>query len=138
AAVRSFMRGMPLEDLVNPAAAARPFLDVNRAAAEPDLRVFLHQPQTGARRVAKALFRVVSEERSMQHSAAVQEKVRLHEDTVFPVLPVDTGHFAQPYYPFVLRGLRSRIPPYVSDVLADQPLPPEITNLVDGIVVVRC
>ena len=138
AAVQSFRGSVPLEDLVDPLAAARPVHDLNLKQAVPEMRDFLTQPQSGARGVAKEVLRAISDERLMQFSALVAERVRLHDDLIFPELPTDSGHFAEPYFPFVLRGLRSRPPSYVSDILADQPVPSEVSDLVGGVVVVRC
>jgi len=53
-------------------------------------------------------------------------------------LPPDKGHFSEPYFQHILRGLRTRVPDYVHDILADQPLPPAVTDKVGGIVLVRC
>lgn len=56
---------------------------------------------------------------------------------VFRKLPEDSGHFNQPYWPFVFRGLRTRAPQYVLDVEHGQNPPAWLTELVDGMVVVR-
>ncbi len=43
-------------------------------------------------------------------------------DRVFRDLPTDAGHFAEPYFGHVLRGLRTRPPEYVTAVLEGVPM----------------
>ena len=138
AAALAFSASMPLEDLVDPAIAAGPVRDLNLREVEPDLREFLLQDQVGARRVARELFRIISDERSMQLSADVADRSVRATDLVFPDLPQDMGHFQEPYFRHILRGLRNRIPDYVQEVMAGQLPPPPVANLVSGIIVVLC
>jgi hypothetical protein len=133
----AFQTSMPLEDFVNPAATG-PVRDLNLEEAEPGLREFLLQEQVGARRVARELFRIVSADRTMQLSADVADRIVTATDLVFTDLPPDMGHFREPYLRHLLRGLRTRVPGYVQDVLAGEPPPPVVTGLVGGIVVIHC
>jgi hypothetical protein len=137
AANLAFQTSMPLEDFVNPAATG-PVHDLNLDEVEPGLREFLLQEQTGARQVARELFRIVSADRTMQFSSDVADRVVTAADPVFTDLPTDKGHFSEPYFWHILRGLRTGVPDYVHDVLAGQPPPPAVTRTVGGIVVVRC
>jgi len=138
AATLALSTSLPLEDFVNPEMTAEPVHDLNLQNLQPDLRQFLLQRQIGARQVARELFRMVSDDRSMQFSADVADRAVTAADTVFADLPQDMGHFSEPYFRHVLRGLRTRVPDYVHDVVAGQRPPKEITDRVGGIVVVRC
>ena len=138
AATLAFSTSVPLEDFVHPDPAAGVVRDLNLRLVEPGLREFLVQEQTGVRQVARELFRVISADRMMQFSMDVAEHVDTAADTVFLDLPLDTGHFSTPYFPHILRGLRTRPPAYVQDVLTGQRPPPAVTEKVGGIVVVRC
>jgi len=132
-----FQTSTPLEDFVSPA-PTEPVHDLNLDEVEPSLRDFLVQEQTGARQIARELFRIVSADRAMQFSADVADRVVTAANPVFTDLPQDRGHFSEPYFRHILRGLRTGLPDYVHDVLADQPPPPDIAGAVGGIVVVRC
>jgi hypothetical protein len=137
AANLAFQTSLPLEDFVNPAEAG-PVRDVNLSAVEPGLREFLLQEQLGARQVARELVRLVSANRSMQFSNDIADRVVTAADPVFADLPPDRGHFSQPYFRHILRGLRAAVPDYVKDVLAGQLPAPAVTRMVAGIVVVHC
>ncbi|ADL45975.1 hypothetical protein [Micromonospora aurantiaca (nom. illeg.)] len=137
AATGTFLYSKPLEDLVNPDLAARPIQDLNLCNVDMELRRLLLTPQVGARLVAKEVFRMVAEMRMGQLSAAVADRVELEDDIIFPDLPLDSGHFSRPYYPYVMRGLRRRLPDTVQHVLNGKP-PPEEFHGVAGLVVVYC
>jgi hypothetical protein len=72
------------------------------------------------------------------YSIDAAERVVTAPDPVSTDLPPDKGHFSEPCFQHILRGLRTRIPDYVHDVLAGQPPLPAIADKVGGIVVVRC
>ena len=58
-------------------------------------------------------------------------------DRVFTRLPTDRGHFAEPYFDHVLRGLRREPPEYVAAALAGLPmeeLAPELEGI-EGLVI---
>jgi hypothetical protein len=137
AANLAFQTSMPLEDFVNPAATG-PVRDFNLDDVQPGLREFLLRDQTGARQVARELFRIVSADRAGMYSIDAAERVVTAADPVFSNLPPDKGHFREPYFRHILRGLRTQLPDYVLDVLAGQPVPQTITDMVGGIVVLRC
>jgi hypothetical protein len=95
--------------------------DLNLRNLSGDLRAFLLEGQTGARQVAKAVFDQVSKVRQMQALLA-EPRLRIGDDTqVFPDLPDDPGHFGEPYYRHVFRGLRRKPPRYVQQIMEGQP-----------------
>jgi hypothetical protein len=138
AANMNFRASKPLEDFVTPAATDGPVKDLNLDEIEPRLREFLLHEQMGARHVARELFRLISVERAKQLSADVADRVVKAPDPVFTDLPLDRGHFTEPYFPYIFRGLRGGIPDYVNDVLAGQPPPSAIADKVGGVVVLHC
>jgi hypothetical protein len=132
------LEGVPLEDLADTARPAGVVKDVNfrQLSAGSELRAFLVEPQSGPSEVAKQIFRSVSVRRANQKSAAVAERLELVGEQVFSDFPGDRGHFAIPYFPHVLRGLRKNPPNYVRDLLADLAVPSEVSEAVDGIVLI--
>lgn len=138
AAADAFRSSVPLEDLADPSAAPGPVGDLSLRTLDSDVQAFLLRGQTGARHVARTIFKAVAEDRLKDYSATVAERVDNYVDTVFVHLPRDKGHFSEPYFPHVLRGLRVAVPAYVQDVLAGQPPPASVTEHLGGIVVVRC
>lgn len=58
---------------------------------------------------------------------------------VFTALPGDTGHFDEPYFEHVLRGLRSDPPAYVAALLEGDPIEEIESELegIDGLVVIK-
>jgi hypothetical protein len=129
---------IPLEDLADPAAEPGPIYDFNLDEIGPDLRDFLLQGQSGARHVARMLFKRVSETRRGMFSTDVAERAHTERAAVFSDLPLDSAHFGVPYFAHILQGLRSEAPSYVTDVLAGQHLPETVTDNIGGIVVLRC
>ncbi len=127
----------PLETLGDPTHQPVCRYDLNLRLVDDALRDFLLQPQQGARLIAKTLFERVSSVRRLQFSAATLDKVAGDTAQVFHEYPSDRGHLGVPYYEHILRGLRVSAPSYVLDLLADQPLPPEVSSKVAGIVVVH-
>ena len=130
-----------LEDLALPATplgdSRVPDLNLNHQNLDPDVRAFLMQPQTGVRNVAKDIFKIVSELRSLQFSAATLDATLESgvEDAVFRVLPEDRGHFSESYFHHCLRGLRRRPPAYVDSILQGEEakLPPNVS----GVTIIR-
>jgi len=129
---------IPLEDLADPAAAPGPIRDLNLRDTTSELRAFLLEGQTGARRVARMLFKTVSDARSGMFSLDVAERGRVDATVVFDEVPLDSAHFGVPYFQHMLRGLRSELPSYVQDVLAGRRAPTSVTDYVGGILVIRC
>jgi hypothetical protein len=131
----TFAEGVPLEDLGDSPGSAGAVRDVNfRELPLGELRDFLLEDQVGPREVAKHIFKAVSTRRSAQHSAAVAERVEMVGEQVFDELPRDRGHFAEAYYPHVLRGLRRNWPGYVRDLAAGFSPPLEVSRRVAGVV----
>lgn len=126
---------MPLEDMANPDLAAGKVIDVNHFKMSDDLRTFLLKPQSGARAVAKVFFETVSSMRSGQFSAVRAESLTGLSDQVFKVLPADRTHNGDRYFDHVFRGLRSRLPNYVADVLNGASPPDWLKQLSGGLVV---
>ncbi|HVX19910.1 MAG TPA: hypothetical protein VHB02_01030 [Acidimicrobiales bacterium] len=129
---------IPLEDLADTSAALGPIRDLNLRDTTSELRAFLLERQSGARRIAQMIFKTVSEARSGMFSLDVAERGRVDTAAVFDDLPLDSAHFGVPYFQHVLRGLRSELPSYVQDMLAGRPPPTSVTNYVGGIVAIRC
>lgn len=75
--------------------------------------------------------------RRLQFSAVTIDKIAGDTAQVFHEYPSDRGHLGVSYYEHILRGLRVSAPSYVHDVLADQPLSPEVSSQAAGIVVVQ-
>lgn len=136
--VTRVQNSMPLEDFIDPSRADEPVYDLNLDEVEPSLLDFLLHEQTGARRVARKLFRIISAEQVIDLSVNVADRPVTAADLVFTDLPPDREHFREPYFRHILRGLRTRVPDYVQDVLVGQPPPQALTGAVEGMVVVRC
>ncbi|CRK56919.1 hypothetical protein [Alloactinosynnema sp. L-07] len=140
AAEEALGHSVALEDLADPTVAAGPIVDLNWRATEPQLRAFLAQGQQGAKHVARTIFSTVSRARAGMFSVAVEDHVNtdVPGEPVFPVLPMDRGHLRVPYFPHILRGLRTTPPGYVQDVLAGVEPPAWVRDKVAGVVVVPC
>lgn len=127
----------PLEDLVDPS-RSRPHLwqeGIDRAPAE--VAAFLSTPQSGARAIARAMVDQLAEVRFGQFGQVAEAQgVVLNEDSVFPQVPDDVGHFGVPYYANVLQGLRRQLPPVILDVLNDQASVASLGDSIEGLVVV--
>ncbi len=128
---------IPVETLVRPGEQPDCSGDLNLAIVDDELRDLLLANQHGARKVAKALFERVSSARTMQFSAATKMMIEGDAEQVFDRYPSDRGHLGVAYYEHILRGLRTAAPAYVLDVLADQPVPRAVADLVEGIVIVQ-
>jgi len=134
AAVAAFHHSIPIEDLADPGTPQPPIMDLNLRSLNSSLREFLMRPQSGVRRVARHIFADVSRTRSPMFAAAVAEKVE-SDSSVFSNLPADMGHFGLPYFPHVLRGLRSAIPTYVETIALGGGRPEWMPPNVAGIVI---
>lgn len=139
AASQAFVQGTPLEQL--------PFHD-NRSRAlygylladgslSPALKQFLQQPQRGARAAARVLLDRVAFERQLQFSGVSSDTVDVGGEPLFDTLPLDRGHFREPYFQHILRGLRAAPPAYVMDALVGGPLPSWVRQSVAGVVIAR-
>lgn len=127
---------LPLEDLADGGPDGLVF-DVNLDALPEDLRAFLMQRQSGARAVARAVFAAVAKARASSFSATPGTLDRQGVRATFEELPHDRGHFHEPYYPHVLRGLGCEPPQYVQDVLDVGQPSPKIILPAAGVVVIR-
>ena len=97
---------------------------------DPQLQAFLQEepPAGGARQVARMLLAQLQDLRAQQFGVATQDVVHrpsVSPDAVFKELPDDRGHFGEPYFEHVLRGLRSRAPWYIEELVQG--------GLVDGV-----
>lgn len=137
-ATAALNESIPLEDLADPNACPGPIQDLNLGETREELRTFLLEGQTGARHVARTIFKTVSDARSGMFSLDVAERGPVRTDVVFDDLPLDSAHFGVPYFLHLLGGLRRELPPYVQDVLAGKRPPASVTDHVGGIVVIRC
>lgn len=112
----------PLECLACPwSRPLPPGADLRLHLLDSDLQAFLDQVPTGvARKVARWLLVQITETR-LSHlrktSADTSPKAAADSETVFSNLPDDRGHFEEPYFEHVLRGLRRQPPWYVSELL---------------------
>ena len=124
-AVRIFETSEPLEDLADPSRSSLRVPDLNFKVVGDDLKAFLRDPQTGARQVAKAFFKQVSDLRSLAFRRAGDPVVRYDSSQMFTDLPPDPGHFGVPYFEHVLRGLRTGLPAEIEDLLPGAPVQPD-------------
>ncbi|WP_433223379.1 hypothetical protein [Microtetraspora malaysiensis] len=134
-AAEVFHHSLPLEDLADAHWPQRPLEPL--AEVSPEVAELMRNPQTGARRIVKALLAPVHEMRRGQFSAAVADRADIVDEAVFTNLPADRGHFSVPYLAHVLGGLRHSPPGYVGDVLAGRRPPRWVTDSVAGIVIVH-
>jgi hypothetical protein len=130
--------GLPLETIADRRHSVAPVWDANLSEADEELKSFLDEPQTGARRVAQLVFERVCSIRWLAHSASTWTPLARGLESVFQSLPDDAGHYTRPYFPEILDGLRWEAPDYVLDVLADQPLPSWLTNRYAGVAILSC
>ncbi len=98
-----------------------------------DLTAFLYDPQLSAKAVARHLLKQVIDVRIGQFSLDVGD-VRVASEQVYRDLPDGRGHMYEPYFPNILRGLRTSPPSYVYDLLEgraiEAPMPPSIAGVV--------
>ncbi len=133
----AYRQSVPLEDLADPSASPELIRDLNFPTLPEDLKTFLSQRQHGARHVARMIFKAVSEVRAAQFGHAIAERVDTGAGALFQATPRDHGHFRASYFPHILRGLRSEVPAYVTDVLEGRQPPSWVTDHADGMVVMH-
>ncbi len=134
----TYCMSMPLEEVANPLSPDGNIVVPSGRELPDEVRRFLANPQSGARRIAKALLRPVAQIRMGQFSPAVMDRaLDLDSEMAFSRLPTDRGHFGEPYLPHVLRGLRREIPDYVLNLRRGVMPGPELTDRLAGIVVVE-
>jgi hypothetical protein len=127
----------PLEDLVDPACSPGPIWDVNLTELGPgELRDFLLRAQCGPKEVARRMFKVIADDRRSSFSAALAEPTTVAGAPIFPTVPKDTGHYPGSYFDHFLRGLRWSLPEYVRDLRQGRAVSAEISDQVDGVVLV--
>jgi hypothetical protein len=106
------------------------------AVTDPGLLQFLTgQPSTLPSLVARGVLAQLTSARFGQFREATPELERLDREVLgrlFTDLPLDQGHFAEPYFDHVLRGLRREPPWYVAAALEGVPME-EIGADVEGI-----
>lgn len=135
-ALDAFQCSSPIEDLADPAHSPALIHDLNLRYVSPEVRRFLVEPQSGARQVAKMILSQLSELRVGQFAAVTIDRTPVTGTAVFDELPDDVGHFGIPYFPHTLRGLRSRLPDYVPEVLQGA-RPQWLLDRVAGVVIVH-
>ncbi|WP_345763380.1 hypothetical protein [Diaminobutyricibacter sp. McL0608] len=135
----AFDLSVPLEDIPDPRVSLGQLYDLNIPQMIPELRAFFTQPQSGAARVAKLLTAPLSQVRGGQFSLDTAIPARLTDDHAFPDVPGDSGHLGVPYLRHILRGLRTKPPHYVEQLLADpmEEIDVPAMESLDGITVVR-
>ncbi|MDH6214121.1 hypothetical protein [Streptomyces pseudovenezuelae] len=134
-AVDAFHLASPLEDLADPELPRTRFWDLNFPNCGPELRRLLVAPEYGAPQVASIIWKQMSQLRTRSYSLAVSEETDIGHSKIFENLPADRGHFPVPYFPHVLRGLRSELPSYVREAEAGRSLPSSLTDRIAGIVI---
>lgn len=132
-----FQISRPLEDIVGP--ANERVLDLHLRSLDEDIRNLLSTPQVEARAVAKHFFAQAARMR-LGHfrgaAAGLACRVLPGVGQIFPILPLDPGHFGLSYYEHTFRGLRSELPEHVSELVATAGLtsaPPADPTLFEGI-----
>lgn len=104
-----------LEDLVDPRTDPGKYWSPNFANATDEFVRFLNEPQAGSRQIARTIVDQIRDARRRTFSVATDGTRTARSDAVFPEVPDDQGHFAFPYFPYVLRGLRTAAPDYVRE-----------------------
>lgn len=126
----------PLECLACLSPTPRLVPSVRLGIADGELLQFLSaQSLSLPRRVARGLLTQLTRMRMGQFRQAPPDFRRPGlevPDRVFTGLPTDTGHFAEPYFDHVLRGLRANPPEYVTAALKGLPME-EFAQVVEGI-----
>lgn len=113
--------------------------DANFDLLDEDLKSWIVTPQHGARGIARRVFDRVVRVRagSLSHGQAELATARGTRE-IFPTLPLDFGHFAEPYHHHILRGLRTEAPDYVLDIVNGFAVETPPHSGLAGIAVVRC
>jgi len=89
---------VPLENLADPGAEPGPIYDLNLRNTDGDLRTFLLERQSGAKRIARTMFDAVSNVRSGMLSQDVADHIDTDRDAVFCDVPLDSAHFGVSYF----------------------------------------
>lgn len=135
----AFKKGVPLEDAIDPAVPAPAVDDVFRYTMDDEFAALLDDPQTGPRDIAKAMFGMVREVREQMAVKFQKDRIDLGPDALFRSVFAggeQPGDHLLPYA-HILRGVRRRLPRYVTDVLAGGELPSEYAPYLAGLAVIR-
>ena len=112
-----------------------PLVDLSLTA---EVAAFVCEPQGGPRAVARLLLDPVLEVRYGQFSLATANDLeRRSDDLLYADLLDDQGHFVEPYFENILRGLRRSPPGYVLDAMNGTMSPSQNLTGVAGLVVVH-
>jgi hypothetical protein len=132
----AFAECLALEDLADTTQNQEPARYIGVARLPEELQHWMTQPQVGARQIAKRVYQMIIRPNELMESADVADRILVPPDAVFQAVPLDVGHFGQPYVAHVLRGLRRQPPPYVLGILASETpmLGPELDGIA-GVVV---
>jgi hypothetical protein len=116
AAQPAFEQCLALEDFADTAQNQEPAVHIGAEPLPQDLQRWMTEQQAGARTVAKRIYQMIIRPDELWHSADVANRVQMPPDAVFQDVPLDVGHFGQPYIAHILRGLRREPPSYVLDI----------------------
>jgi hypothetical protein len=135
----TFERGVPLEDAIDPAVPGAAVEDVYRLVMGAEFAALLEDPQTGPREIAKRMFEMVKEVRGQMALKFHKDRVDLGPDAVIRSVFAGGERIGDPLLPYahILRGLRHRLPGYVTQVLAGGQLPDEYAPYLAGLAVIR-
>ncbi|ODT28147.1 MAG: hypothetical protein ABS63_05215 [Microbacterium sp. SCN 70-27] len=112
-----------LEELVDPNVDPGDYWSPDFATATDEFVRFLNEPQAGSRQIARKIVDQIRKARMGMFSAATDAPTTVRSDAIFPDVPDDRGHFSEPYFRNVLRGLRTAPPKYVQRFLDTGELP---------------
>jgi hypothetical protein len=132
-----YASSVPIEELGSDSGHRVPLIPTVMASLHgTPLGEFVVRRQDGPGSVAKQILRSVARTRQGQFSLATIEVARTSGQPRFTDLPTDRGHLAQPYFPFVFRGLVREAPEYVTEFV-EGASDPELPANVRGIAVFR-
>lgn len=134
----TYSQSVALEAAFDNAEKQSAWLGAISAELTPDLREFLHTPQSGVRAIARSLVDRVLQVRQGQFSKNVEAAIRTESlGAIFPELPGDRGHFGSPYMPLLLRGLIYAPPDYVVSMIAGHELGDAPAANIAGVVLIQ-
>lgn len=134
----TYERSVPMEELLVNSETQPSWLGAVDASLTDELRRFLNEPQSGPRAVARSLLDLVLNERQKSFSKSLSTTVRLDAlGPVFECLPSDTGHFTQPYFSTMLRGLVHAPPAYITELLVSGEIAEPPLEGIAGVVLVH-